>query len=80
MTESKNPAASPIKKTRKKVAVSGINVAGGRGEIRTHDELAPIPHFECGRLNHSRTLPDKIISFLAKIFNPALKKEKPLRG
>jgi hypothetical protein len=32
---------------------------GGRGEIRTHEGLAPLPVFKTGALNHSATLPDK---------------------
>ena len=30
---------------------------GGRGEIRTHEGLAPLPVFKTGALNHSATLP-----------------------
>jgi hypothetical protein len=30
---------------------------GGEGEIRTPDEVAPMPHFECGAFNHSATSP-----------------------
>jgi hypothetical protein len=29
----------------------------GGGEIRTHDTLSGIPHFECGAFNHSATPP-----------------------
>jgi hypothetical protein len=31
---------------------------GGRGGIRTHERLAPLPVFKTGALNHSATLPD----------------------
>jgi hypothetical protein len=30
---------------------------GGRGEIRTHERLAPLPVFKTGALNRSATLP-----------------------
>ena len=30
---------------------------GGEGGIRTPDRLAPMPHFECGTINHSATSP-----------------------
>ena len=33
------------------------NVVCGEGEIRTHDTLSGIPHFECGPFNHSGTSP-----------------------
>ena len=29
----------------------------GEGGIRTPDRLAPMPHFECGTINHSATSP-----------------------
>ena len=32
-------------------------IFGGRGEIRTHERLAPLPVFKTGALNHSATLP-----------------------
>src|SRR5882757_5061812 len=31
--------------------------SGGEGGIRTPDRLAPMPHFECGTINHSATSP-----------------------
>ena len=39
--------------------VSGpdIGIRGGEGGIRTPDRLAPMPHFECGTINHSATSP-----------------------
>src|SRR6266567_1382461 len=30
---------------------------GGEGGIRTPDRLAPMPHLECGTINHSATSP-----------------------
>jgi hypothetical protein len=30
---------------------------GGKGEIRTPEELAPLPLFESGAFNHSATFP-----------------------
>ena len=30
---------------------------GGKGEIRTHERLAPLPVFKTGAFNHSATLP-----------------------
>src|ERR1700754_4542342 len=30
---------------------------GGEGGIRTPDRLAPMPHFECGAIDHSATSP-----------------------
>ena len=30
----------------------GCNPGGGEGGIRTHDRVAPIPHFECGAFDH----------------------------
>lgn len=34
-----------------------MQVSGGGGGIRTHDELAPIPVFETGAFDHSATPP-----------------------
>jgi hypothetical protein len=31
--------------------------SGGEGGIRTPDRLAPMPHFECGAIDHSATSP-----------------------
>ncbi len=36
---------------------NGHKMTGGRGEIRTHERLAPLPVFKTGALNHSATLP-----------------------
>ncbi len=35
---------------------------GGGGEIRTHDTLSGIPHFECGAFGHSATPPPRLES------------------
>ena len=35
-------------------------LAGGEGGIRTPDRLAPMPHFECGAIDHSATSPGAI--------------------
>ena len=32
-------------------------LAGGRGEIRTPETVTRLPHFECGAIDHSATLP-----------------------
>ena len=43
-----------------KVTLSCLKIntlAGGEGEIRTPDRLAPMPHFECGAFDHSATSP-----------------------
>src|SRR6185436_12507792 len=32
-------------------------ISGGRGGIRTHERLAPLPVFKTGAFNHSATLP-----------------------
>ena len=39
---------------------------GGQGGIRTPDEFAPIPHFECGAFN--RALPSVLIPISKTIF------------
>ena len=36
-----------------------IPQTGGRGEIRTHERLAPLPVFKTGAFNRSATLPTK---------------------
>ncbi len=46
-------------------------MAGGGGEIRTHDTLTSMPVFKTGRFNHSRTPPIiKILSLLRTLVNP----------
>jgi hypothetical protein len=45
---------------------STFNLTGGRGEIRTHERLAPLPVFKTGALNHSATLPSFKINRLQK--------------
>ena len=34
-----------------------VPAESGEGEIRTHDTLSSIPHFECGAFDHSATSP-----------------------
>ncbi len=34
-----------------------IDCFGGSGEIRTHEQVAPLPVFKTGAFNHSATLP-----------------------
>ena len=36
---------------------------GGKGEIRTHERLAPLPVFKTGAFNRSATLPIKNTQF-----------------
>ncbi len=43
-----------VSRGRKKLAGNG-----GEGGIRTLDRLAPMPHFECGTINHSATSPGR---------------------
>jgi hypothetical protein len=38
--------------------------SGGRGGIRTHERVAPLPVFKTGALNHSATLPLSKINHL----------------
>ena len=49
----------PRKKLTNPIAVfaQAFLSGGGRGGIRTHDRLAPMPVFKTGALNHSATLP-----------------------
>jgi hypothetical protein len=42
-----------------------IQPRGGRGGIRTHEGVTPLPVFKTGALNHSATLPCRFISRLA---------------
>ena len=41
--------------------------AGGEGGIRTPDRLAPMPHFECGAIDHSATSPGAMDGRLAAL-------------
>jgi hypothetical protein len=45
----------------------GISIrSGGRGGIRTHERVAPLPVFKTGALNHSATLPRRRFKHLAR--------------
>ena len=50
---------SPLPQVRSVTHVSGLDKkqTGGEGGIRTPDRLAPMPHFECGAIDHSATSP-----------------------
>jgi hypothetical protein len=45
---------------------SVIESHGGRGGIRTHERVAPLPVFKTGALNHSATRPHWNVNQLAK--------------
>src|SRR6267142_5752477 len=43
---------------RSRVSERRVEIAaGGRGGIRTHERVSPLPVFKTGALNHSATLP-----------------------
>src|SRR5882757_5458564 len=41
-----------------------LGAYGGEGGIRTPDRLAPMPHFECGAIDHSATSPGAMMGGL----------------
>ena len=49
---------------------------GGRGGIRTHERLAPLPVFKTGAFDHSATLPN----FYPPVLVPDIRPTRILRG
>jgi hypothetical protein len=56
------PAAISLKDIERQTTLKVLEdshrkASGGEGGIRTPDRLAPMPHFECGAIDHSATSP-----------------------
>ena len=49
---------------RRGLAAPKTQAGGGEGGIRTPDRLAPMPHFECGAIDHSATSPGAMMGGL----------------
>src|ERR1700716_3165971 len=53
-------------------AEARVKAGGGEGGIRTPDRLAPMPHFECGAIDHSATSPGAMMGGLPPLVGGVL--------